>query len=179
MNASIISAYAKRLQANFFGLAILVAMIAAGAHAEAQSVWYLHKPLSPDGCELEYFVSKQGDEYYIIATVSSDRLRFIDEPTLKIRTFGGHLIELRGAVIENEKTTKSVIEEDAITTKTEISATAQFVITPQEFELIKEGVAKIRLSMTPMNHERIFKSDRIGEKLYMLYLKEMQQDEDF
>lgn len=46
---------------------------------------------------------------------------------------------------------------------TEISSTAQFWITPQQFEILNEGVAKIRLSMTPMNHERTFKKDKIGK----------------
>jgi len=44
---------------------------------------------------------------------------------------------------------------------------------------LNEGVAKIRLSMTPMNHERTFKKDKIGKKLYQFYLKEKQKDENF
>ena len=62
---------------------------------------------------------------------------------------------------------------------TEITSTAQFKITPQQFEVLNEGVAKIRLSMTPMNHERTFQKDKIGKKLYQFYLKEKKKDEDF
>ena len=41
------------------------------------------------------------------------------------------------------------------------------------------AVAKIRLSMTPMNHERTFKKDKIGKKLYQSYLNKKQEDENF
>lgn len=33
--------------------------------------------------------------------------------------------------------------------------------------------------MTPMNHERTFKKDKIGKKLYQFYLKEKQKYENF
>lgn len=62
---------------------------------------------------------------------------------------------------------------------TEISSTAQFWITPQQFEILNEGVAKIRLSMTSMNHDRTFQKDKIGKKLYQFYLKEKKKDENF
>lgn len=64
-------------------------------------------------------------------------------------------------------------------TITEIKSTAQFSITPEQFEILKEGVAKIRLSMTPMNHERTFKKDKIGKKLYEFFQKEKTKDDNF
>ena len=33
--------------------------------------------------------------------------------------------------------------------------------------------------MTPMNHERTFKKDKIEKKLYQFYLKEKQKYENF
>ena len=62
---------------------------------------------------------------------------------------------------------------------TEISSTAQFKVSPKQFESIKSGIAKIRLDMTPMNHERTFKKDKIGKKLYQFYLKAKSQDDNF
>ena len=66
-----------------------------------------------------------------------------------------------------------------VTPVTEISSTAQFRITPQQLEVLNKGVAKIRLSMTPMNHECTFQKDKIGKKLYQFYLKEKKKDENF
>ena len=45
--------------------------------------------------------------------------------------------------------------------------------------MLKDGIEKIRLSMIPKNHERVFKKDKIGIKLYQFYLDIMEEDEDF
>lgn len=86
---------------------------------------------------------------------------------------------MKGTVIGNGRESAGIISGNVVIPVTELSSTAQFRITPQQFEILNEGVAKIRLSMTPMNHERTFKKDKIGKKLYQFYQKEKQKDEDF
>ena len=128
---------------------------------------------------MRYSVAKQDTIYSIIATVRSDRMNFLNEPTMKVRTFKGKYLELKGDVIGSGSQSMGIVSGNMVIPITEISSTAQFRITPQQFEILNEGVAKIRLSMTPMNHERTFKKDKIGKKLYQFYLKEKQKDENF
>ena len=45
--------------------------------------------------------------------------------------------------------------------------------------LLKKGVAKIRLSTIPIEHERTFAKDKIGKKLYQFFLKQKNKDNDF
>ena len=144
---------------------LLLFCIILGINAKAQTVGYTYKALAAEGCNMKYSVAKQDTIYSIVATVRSDRMNFLTKPTMKIRTFTGKYLELRGTVIGNGSQSAS--------------STAQFRITPQQFEILNEGVAKIRLSMTPMNHERTFKKDKIGKKLYQFYLNEKQKDENF
>ena len=151
---------------------LLLFCIILGINAKAQTVGYTYKALAAEGCNMKYSVAKQDTIYSIVATVRSDRMKFLTKPTMKIRTFTGKYLELRGTVI-------GVISGNIVIPITEISSTAQFRITPQQFEILNEGVAKIRLSMTPMNHERTFKKDKIGKKLYQFYLNEKQKDENF
>lgn len=158
---------------------LLLFCIILGINAKAQTVGYTYKALAAEGCNMKYSVAKQDTIYSIIATVRSDRMNFLAEPTMKIRTFTGKYLELRGTVIGNGSQSAGVISGNIVIPVTEISSTAQFRITPQQFEILNEGVAKIRLSMTPMNHERTFKKDKIGKKLYQFYLKEKQKDENF
>ena len=106
-------------------------------------------------------------------------MNFLSDPTMKIRTFSGKYLELKGTVIGNRSQSAGIISGNIVLPITEISSTAQFEITPQQLEILNEGVAKIRLSMTPMNHERTFKKDKIGKKLYQFYQKEKQKDENF
>lgn len=147
--------------------------------SNAQTVGYTYKALAAEGCNIKYSVAKQDTMYSIVATVRSDRMNFLSEPTMKIRTFSGKYLELKGTVIGNGSQSAGIISGNVVIPVTEISSTAQFQITPQQFEILNEGVAKIRLSMTPMNHERTFKKDKIGKKLYQLYQKEKQKDENF
>lgn len=158
---------------------LLMICLCWGLKANAQAVRYTYKALAAEGCNMKYSVVKQDTMYSIVATVSSDRMNFLGDPTMKIRTFSGKYLELKGSVIGNGSQSAGIISGNMVLPITEISSTAQFEITPQQFEILNEGVAKIRLSMTPMNHERTFKKDKIGKKLYQFYLKEKQKDEKF
>lgn len=128
---------------------------------------------------MKYSVARQDTSYYIIATVTSENLRFLSEPTMKVRSFNDEVITLSGVLISNERETAGFIYGSILIPITENSSTAQFKITPQQFEVLKNGVSKIRLSKTPMNHERTFEKDKIGGKLYKFYLKAKAQEDDF
>ena len=145
----------------------------------AQSVSYTYKALAAEGCNMKYNVVKKDASYYIIATVRSDRMYFLNEPTMKIRTFSDEVLAFNGDVINNSSKTLGVVSGNIVIPSTSIISTAQFPVTIEQFEKIKNGVSKIRLSMTPMNHERTFKKDKIGKKLYKLFLKVKSQDEEF
>ena len=144
-----------------------------------QTVGYSHKPLAAEGCSMKYSVAKQDSRFFIIASVSSDRLKFLQEPTMKIRTTHSDVLTIKGSNIGNGSESAGVVIGNIVYPVTEINSTAQFPITPIEFEKIKDGIVKIRLSMTPMNHEKSFKKDKIGKKLYQLYLKEKSKGDDF
>ena len=159
---------------------IAILMVAGFSFGMAQTVRYLHKPLSAEGCHVEYNVSKQDSLYYIIATVTSDRLVFLDNPTMKIRTFKDDVITLEGDAIGNRNGASFGYSFGNVgISESEIKSTAQFYITPDLFLLLKDGVAKVRLSMRPMNHEREFKKDKIGFALYQMYLDAKNKDENF
>ena len=157
----------------------LVVVFLSGIKATAQTVSYTYKALAAEGCNMKYSVAKQDTSYYIIATVRSDRMRFLNEPTMKVRTFNDEVITLSGVVIGNGSQSAGIVSGNIVIPVTEISSTAQFKVTPEQFESIKSGVAKVRLDMTPMNHERTFKKDKIGKKLYQFYLKAKSQDDNF
>ena len=160
-------------------LIIIVVLHSIGTHVVAQTVEYSYKPLAAEGCTMKYNVVKQDTAYYIIATVCSDRMNFLNESTMKIRTFDDDVITLKGVVIGNGSQSAGLVTGNIILPITEISSTAQFAITPEQFELLKSGVAKVRLSMTPMDHERTFKKDKIGKKLYQFYQKAKAKDDNF
>ena len=163
----------------YIKIILLILCLCWGLLSNAQTVGYTYKPLAAEGCNVKYSVAKQDTMYSIVATVRSDRMNFLSEPTMKIRTFSGKYLELKGTMIGNRSQSAGIVSGYVVIPVTEISPTAQFWIAPQQFEILNEGVAKIRLSMTPMNHERTFKKDKIGKKLYQFYQQEKQKDENF
>ncbi len=146
---------------------------------KAQTVSYSHKPLTNEACSINFSVAKKDSSYFIVVTAHSDKLIFINEPTMKIRTFKGDVLTFDGLLIGNDKESFGAIMGDIILPIDSKLSTAQFKVTPEQFEQIKTGILKIRLSMAPINHEHTFKKDKIGEKLYDLYLKIKKQDDDF
>lgn len=130
--------------------------------SRAQTVGYSYKPLAAEGCSMKYSVS-QGriPFYYIIATVKSDRLTFLKESTMLIKNSDGEVIKLQGSLISNGSESAGVLIGNIVCPVTEISSTAQFKIMPEQFEKIKDGIAKVRLSTIPIEHERTFSKDKI------------------
>ena len=154
-------------------------LISVSVCASAQTVRYSYKIFSPEGCIMEYGIIKQESQYYIFSTVHSDRMQFLNESTMKIRTFNDEVITLQGEVISSGSKTAGVVCGYAVVPETELISTAQFAITPEELEMLNHGVAKVRLTMIPMDHERTFAKDKIGKKLYQFYLKAKAKDDDF
>lgn len=148
-------------------------------YSNAQTVGYTYKPLAAEGCYMKYSVAKQDTIYYIIATVRSDRMKFLKESTMMIRTFNGDVMKLNGYLIDNGTETAGIVLGNMVLPVTEISSTAQFKIIPEQFEQLKSGVAKIRLSTIPIEHERIFKKDKIGKKLHKFYIEAKNKENNF
>lgn len=142
----------------------------------AQTVGYSYKLLATKGCTMKFSVVKQDSAYFIIVTASSLSKKFLNETMMKIRTFNDDVITLKGVAIDKQS---AVIAANLFALITENNSTAQFAITPDDFEKLNSGVSKIHLSMMPTEHERTFKKDKIGKKLYQFYLKAKAKDENF
>lgn len=143
----------------------------------AQSVSYTYKPLAAEGCTVRYSVAKQDSSYYIVVTIRSDRFQFLKETTMMIRNFSDEVLKLEGKYIGDGSETAGVVVGNMVLPVTELSTTAMFPITPEQMQFLNSGIAKIRISAIPMNHERTFKKDKIGKKLYK-YLKDLTMGKD-
>ena len=157
----------------------MLIFIAFNLCVKAQTIGYTYKALAAEGCSIKYSVTKQDSVYYIIVTVRSDRLNFLKESTFWLKTFDGDIIKLWGEVISNGSETGGIISGNIVIPVSAIYSTAQFKITPEQFELLNKGISKVRLSTIPIEHERTFKKDKIGKKLYHFYLKKKSQDNEF
>ena len=83
---------------------------------------------------MKYSVAKLDSTYYIIATVKSDRLNFLKESTMLLKTFDGEVIKLYGNLIGNSSESAGLVSGNIVIPITEISSIAQFKITPKQFK---------------------------------------------
>lgn len=157
----------------------LLFMLLAGYGSYAQTVGYTYRPLAAEGCNMKYSVARQDTSYYIIVTVKSDRLNFLKESTILLKNFKGEVVKLYGSLIGNSSEAAGIVSGNMVIPVTDISSTAQFKISPEQFDLFKKGISKVRLSTIPIEHERTFTKDKIGKKLYQFFLKQRDKDNDF
>lgn len=139
------------------------------SNAYAQTVSYTYRALAAEGCSVKYSVAKQDNAYFIIATVSSDRMIFLKESTMMVRTANGEVLKFNGELLDNGAISTGIVSGNMVIPVSSIISTAQFRVSPEQFELLKDGIVKVRLSTTPIEHEREFKKDKIGKKLYEFF----------
>lgn len=161
---------------NAFKFVLLSLLLFVGLSADGQTVGYSYMPLAANGCDVKFNVAKQDTSYCIIVIVESDRFKFLSKPTMMLKTFDGDVLKLQGTLLDNGVEPEGVISGIVISG---VTTTAQFVVTQVQFELLNKGVSKIRLSTIPVEHERTFAKDKIGKKLYRLYLKAKSKEDNF
>lgn len=162
----------KRLISILFVLSFCITLIAKN------QVSYSHKSLSAEGCRVTYSAIQHNDQKFILVEVRSDRLVFIDSPTMLLKNTDGEVITLKGQSISSNKRTAGVMVSNVMFPISEIKAYAEFPITDEEIEKLKDGVIKVRLTTIPITHEREFKKDKIGKKLYN-FLKSLDSEQSF
>ena len=126
-------------------LFVLISTLSIVLHeVKAQTVGYTYKALAAEGCSMKYSVAKHNDKFYIIATVSSDRMIFLKESTMMVRTAKGDVIKFSGELIDNGTVSAGIVSGNMVIPITSIISTAQFEISPEQFELFKDGIIKVR-----------------------------------
>lgn|SRR5574344_506443 len=145
----------------------------------AQHVSYTYKPLAAEGCSVRYSAIYQEDNPFLFVEIHSDRLVFGNTPSIKFKTFKGEVIELKGKPLATSQESAGVVVGNIVVPATELQAKAQFEINDQQIALLKNGIAKVRINTVPITHERTFKNDKIGKKLYDLFLKAKSESTEF
>lgn len=79
------------------------------------------------------------------------------------------ILQLEGKNMTTTTSNGAVVVSNVLVPYTEFKAMAMFRVTEEDMEMFKLGVESIRLTTLPITHDRTFKKDRIGLKLYQNY----------
>ncbi len=145
----------------------------------AMKVGYTHKPLAAEGCEVNYLITQQSEDLFIIVSISSDRLVFTDAPTMKMRNFQGDVIELNGKSLSTQSESAGVLVNNIVLPVTELKAMAQFKIEKEQIPFFESGIQKVRITTAPLVHEKTFTNDVIGHWLYRKLSEVLKANDDF
>ena len=142
-------------------------------------VSYTYKPLAAEGCTVGFTALQQDTVKYIIVRIQSDRLQFSPHPILMLKTYEDEVIKLSGLALNSSSESTGIMIGNMMIPITEISALAQFPINNEQIEKLNKGITKVRISTVPLIHERVFKKDKIGKKLYKQFQKLNDFNSDF
>jgi len=134
---------------------------------------------SGQGMNFQYTVLVQDSQNYVVLTMTSEKQVFAQQPTLMLKTFEGDIITLVGEIVDSNKTTAGVMISGIMIPVSERTFVAQFSISNEEIELLSKGICKVRLATVPKLHEKEFKKDKIGLKLYTMFQDAWKQQNNF
>lgn len=158
---------------------VLFIFLICALFSYAQSVSYSYRPLAAEGCNVKYTANWQEGKPYLIVSIRSDRMKFVAQPVILLKTSDGDTIRLEGTPLDVSSQSYGIASGNIIIPIQEFNATAQFSITTEQIELLSKGISKVRISLVPMNHERTFSKDKIGKKLYKAFQKTKTVEDNF
>ena len=116
-------------------------------------------------------ITKENDEAFLNVRLQDLTKVMTESPKMLIKLMNDSIINLDGKILFTSQTNEGgvavgniVIEGGFIVSET------KFPITPEQIKQIGLGVKKLRLNTSPNYHEKEWKKDKIGKKLYEEYL---------
>ena len=115
-------------------------------------------------------VSKEVDSTFLTFSFMSRTLKMSDPPKLLLRLMDDTVISLDGSLLSTSNTTTgSVMVGNTALPVNYIVTEAKFPIAKEQIEQFKKGIKKLRLNTSPKYHEKEWRKDKIGMKLFESY----------
>ena len=130
---------------------------------------------SKKGNRYSYSITKKDSIYLLVVSITGEKVVLPPNPELKLKTLGDDVITLNGELIGQDAQNGGMIMYGMIIPLHQITVSAQFVVDKAVMEKIGSGISKVRLSTAPQ-HECEFKKDKIGKKLYEMFLNLSKDD---
>lgn len=115
-------------------------------------------------------LSTENDSTYLTLIFTSENLKMSDSPKLLLRLMDDTVISLDGYMLStsNKNEGAVMIGHTAVAINHYVTE-AKFPISKEQVEGLSKGVKKLRLNTSPKFHEKEWRRDKIGKKLYAKY----------
>lgn len=145
----------------FLLLFLSVSLLIISAYADKKSYHYTYKAFAAEGMAVEYTVQKD-TAYYIGITICATNIVLPDHPTFKVSFFNGESLELQSNDLV-KPFTYGLFGLNSM-------SVARFYLSESDLSKFAYGVRMLEISTTPYLHQRSFKKDKVGNKIYKMYL---------
>ena len=117
-------------------------------------------------------VVTENDSVFLNMTFTSEDRKITDHPKLLLRFMDDSMISLEGVNVSSvQKNEGGLIVYGLLLSSDYFISEAKFPISKEQISLFGKGVKKLRLNTSPKIHEKGWKIDKIGKKIYEAYLK--------
>lgn len=115
-------------------------------------------------------LSTENDSIFLTLILTSERLKMSDSPKLLLKLMDDTVLSLDGSMLgsTNKSEGAVMIGYTAVAINHYVTE-VKFPISKEQVENLFKGVKKLRLNTSPKYHEKEWKKDKIGKKLYEKY----------
>ena len=115
-------------------------------------------------------VSTENDSTFLTLIITSERLKMSDSPKLLLRLMDDTVISLDGHLLStSNKSEGAVMVGYTAVAINHFITEAKFPIAKDQIEQFSKGIKKLRLNTSPKFHEKEWRKDKIGKKLFAKY----------
>lgn len=115
-------------------------------------------------------LSTENDSTFLTLILTSERLKMSDSPKLLLRLMDDSVLSLDGYMLGSiNKSEGAVMIGNTAVAINHFITEAKFPITKDQIEQFSKGIKKLRLNTSPKYHEKEWRKDKIGKKLFAKY----------
>ena len=115
-------------------------------------------------------VSTENDSIFLSLIMTSASQKMTDDPKLLLRLMDDTVISLDGRLLgSTSRTDGAYMIGNVAVASNHFITEAKFPITKEQMEQFAKGIKKLRLNTSPKFHEKSWRRDKIGRKLFDKY----------
>lgn len=117
-------------------------------------------------------LTTDNDSIFLNVIYSDESRKLSDKPKLLLRLTDDSIIALDGIKLDSHnKSDGGVLLYGVYIESSHFVSEAKFPISKEQIRQFVHGIKKLRLNTSPKYHEKTWRRDKIGKKLYERYLK--------
>lgn len=115
-------------------------------------------------------ITTSNDSIFLNIIYTDENKKITESPKLLIRLMNDEVISLEGILLgSHNKSDGGIVLSGVYISSHHFVSEAKFLVSKEQIEMFEKGIKKLRLNTSPKYHEKEWKKDKIGRKLFTKY----------